>query len=283
MIGIVLFIVAEGIMALITSSQSILMDTVYGAADFLTVIISIRIIPLLYKPTTEKHPFGYSQTESIFIMIKGSMLTAVTVGLVLNNIQIMLKGGNSVPFTSIAIFELAAAFVCILILAVLVRMNRNVDSAIVKAEIGSWVIDSVASIGLAIAFILPAVIHTAWIEQLTPYLDQIVAITLSVMILPMPVKTAISGVRDLFLFAPDEDTVARIKEVGQQVLSDHQFEQTIYDIVKTGRKIWISIYFECSEDMISVALIKQARNKIEEELKKEFPDLYVELIPEFEH
>ncbi len=281
--GVVFFMLAEVLMALATSSQSILMDAVYGAADFLTIIISIKIIPLLYKPTSEKRPFGFSQMEAIFIAIKGSMLTAVTIGLVMNNIQIMLKGGNHVSFTKIAVFELAAAIICAVILFVMIRLNKKLNSSIIKAEINSWIIDIVASIGLAAAFILPAIIRTSWMEQFAPYLDQVVAIILSALILPIPIKTAISGIRDLFLLAPDNETVILIKEIGQGVLDNYNLEQTVYDIIKTGRKIWISIYFDSSGDMISVSLIKRARNELETELKKEFSDLYVELIPEFEH
>lgn len=282
MVGVVFFIIAESLMALITSSQSILMDAVYGAADLLMILISIKIIPILYKPMTEKSPFGFSQMESIFITIKGSMMTAVTIGLVMNNIQIILNGGSRVDFGNIFVFELAAALICSGILFALVKMNRTLDSSLVQAEIDAWTIDSVASIGLAVAFILPAVIHTDWMERFTPYLDQTVAIILSALILPMPIKTAVSGLRDLFLIAPDEETVELIKGIGQSILSDYHLEQAVCDIIKTGRKIWVSIYFKSADDLISVSVIQAARDRLEEEIKKEFPDLYVELIPEFE-
>jgi len=283
MMGVVFFIVAEGVMVLITSSQSILMDAVYGAADLLMILISIKIIPILYRPATEKNPFGFSQMESIFITIKGSMLTAVTVGLVLNNIQIMLKGGNHVAFTNIAVFELAAGIVSCGILLVLSKQNKKLDSPLVQAEVSAWLIDSVASIGLAIAFLLPAVVHNGWMQGFSPYLDQVVAIVLSAFILPMPIRMAISGLRDLFLIAPDEETVTSIKELSQGILDEYQMRQTTCEIIKTGRKIWISIYFKSKDDMVSFSMIKEARNKLEEEIKKEYPDLYVELVPEFEY
>ncbi|HHY90222.1 MAG TPA: cation transporter [Clostridiales bacterium] len=282
MFGVVFFIIVETIMTLATSSQSILMDAVYGAADLLTIFISIKIIPILYKPTSEKHPFGFSQVEAIFIAIKGSMLTAVTVGLLINNIQIILKGGNPVSFTSVALFELFAAIVCGVILLIMFRMNKTLNSSIVKAEINAWLVDAVTSAGLAVAFILPAIIQTEWMKTLSVYLDQIVAIVLSALILPMPIKTTISGLRDLFLLAPDPETTQLIKKIGQDVLKEYHFEETFYDIIKTGRKIWISIYFKSPSDMISISTIRKARDELESELKKEFPDLYIELVPEFE-
>jgi len=257
------------------------MDAIYGAADLLMIVVSVRIIPLLYRPTSEKHPFGFSQMESIFITIKGAMLTAVTIGLVMNNVQIMINGGNRVPFTNIALFELIAGGICCLILFSLIKLNKKTKSSIVQAEIDDWTIDCIASLGLAAAFILPTVVHTGWMENFAPYLDQVAAIILSALILPLPIKTAISGLKDLFLLAPEEETVAIIKEIGQEVLNRYHLEPTMYDVTKTGRKIWISIYFQSNNDIISVLMLQKARNELEEKFKKEFADLYVELIPEF--
>lgn len=282
MYGSIFFVVAECLMALYTASQSILMDAFYGAADLIMILISIKIVPLLYRPATEKHPFGFSQVEAIFITIKGAMLTAVTVGLVMNNIQIMLKGGNHIVFSKVAIFELAAGFICGAILLSLVRLNKKLDSPIVHTEINAWIIDIVTSFGLAAAFVLPAVVDAQWMVRFAPYLDQAVAIALSAFILPVPIKTVLSGLRDIFLLAPDEEAVGRIKEIGQSVLEPYRFEQTVYDVIKTGRKIWISIYFKSPGDTISVSRIIQAHRELEKQLKQEYPDLYVELIPEFE-
>ncbi|QOX64047.1 cation transporter [Anoxybacterium hadale] len=280
--GSVFFVFAEGIMAIFTGSQSILMDAVYGGADLIMVIVSIRIVPLLYRPMTEKHPFGFSQVEAIFITIKGAMLTAVTVGLVLNNIQIILRGGNHVEFTWVAAFELAAAVISGGILYALIQKNRKLDSLMVHTEINAWIIDTVASMGLALAFVLPALIQTEWMHEFAPYLDQAVAITLSALILPVPIKTMLAGLRDVFLLAPDEASLDRIKEIGQTVLAPYRFEQTVYDVIKTGRKLWISIYFKSPSDTISISQIIKAHKELETVLKKEYKDLYVELIPEFE-
>jgi len=282
MYGSLFFVIAESFMAIASSSQSILLDAVYGAADLLMVVISIWIIPLLYRPTTEKHPFGFSQVESIFIVIKGSMLTAVTVGLMLTNIQIIMGGGNRLNFTGVAIFEFAAAIISLGILFSMIRLNKSLNSPLVKTEITAWIIDSVASIGLAIAFLLPSIVHTDWMTDFEPYLDQTIAIVLAATILPIPIKTVLHGLRDIFLLAPEEETVNRIKEIGQDVLAKYLTGQAVYDIIKTGRKLWISIYFTSQNDMISIAEIKKAQKELEIELKKEFPDLYVELIPEIE-
>lgn len=282
MYGGILFVIIEFVMAVFTTSQSILMDSVYDAAELIMVIASLRIIPLLYRPTTEKHPFGYSQVETIFITIKGSMLTAVTVGLVLSNIQIIRDGGHIVPFASVAAFEFSAVFISLIVILILRKLYKKTGSPLVKVEIDGWIIDSVASTGLGIAFILPKLFDWNWLLHITPYLDQIMAIVLSIFILPVPVKTVIVSLRELFLFAPDSETVENIKNISSEVLSAYSIEVVTYDIIKTGRKLWISLYFKTPGDTISISALANIQKELESTLLTEYPDLYVELVPEFD-
>ena len=60
-LGSLLFIIAEGVMAWITHSHSLLTDCLFDAADLVMIGPFLVLVPLLYKPVTEKHPYGYSQ------------------------------------------------------------------------------------------------------------------------------------------------------------------------------------------------------------------------------
>ena len=283
MAGAVFFLVAEILMAIYTTSQSILMDAFYGAADMLMILVSLKIVPLIYRPMTEKHPFGFSQAEAVFITLKGTMLTAVTLGLVVTNIQLITRGGNMVSFGLIAVFELLSALIIGAVILILRRINKGLRSPIVKTEIDAWMIDMIASVGLGAAFLLPVAIRTPWMADYSPYLDQVVAILLAAVILPIPVRTVIGGLRDLFLLAPEEATVEEIKEISQSILEPYGFDDANYDVIRTGRKIWISIYFRTAEDAVFVSRIVQAHRELKEKLEEVHPHLYVELIPEIEN
>ena len=283
MAGAVFFLVAEILMAIYTTSQSILMDAFYGAADMLMILVSLKIVPLIYRPMTEKHPFGFSQAEAVFITLKGTMLTAVTLGLVVTNIQLISRGGNLVSFGLIAVFELLSALIIGAVILILRRINKGLRSPIVKTEIDAWMIDMIASVGLGAAFLLPVAIRTPWMAEYSPYLDQVVAIILAAVILPIPVRTVIGGLRDLFLLAPEEATVEEIKEISQNILEPYGFGDANYDVIRTGRKIWISIYFRTAEDAVFISRIVQAHRELKEKLEEAHPHLYVELIPEFEN
>ncbi len=284
--GAVLFVLLEFTMALMTHSQAVLMDSAYDAAEMVTIVISLRLVPLLYKPLTEKRPFGYAQVETWFLVVKGLMLLAVTVGLVVNNIQIILQGGSEVDFTTIAYFELFAAAMGVLVSTWLKRMNRKLESPMVDVEISGWWIDTVASAGMAFAFFIPALFPVDAVQQWTPYLDSAAAIVLTFFILPTPIRLVLNGMNDLFLMAPEETVVNQIKDISDGVLRKNTFGDKValvtYDITRMGRRLWVSIYVTSKEDRISISEWGTVQCEIENALSAEFHDVYVELLPEIE-
>ena len=76
--GNLFFVIVEIVMAIYTSSQAVLLDAVYDGVEFCMLLPSLFLIPLLYKPSNEKHPFGYMQIESMFVVVKGITMTGVT-------------------------------------------------------------------------------------------------------------------------------------------------------------------------------------------------------------
>lgn len=83
--GGTVFVILEFIMAVYTSSQAVLLDALYDGVELLMIFFSLFLVPLLYKPSSEKRPFGYMQIESLFMAVKGTIMASVTVGLIVNN------------------------------------------------------------------------------------------------------------------------------------------------------------------------------------------------------
>ena len=64
LIGSVLFMIAEGVMAFWTRSHSILMDCIFDLTDLIMIGPFLLLVPLLYKPVTERRPYGFAQVET---------------------------------------------------------------------------------------------------------------------------------------------------------------------------------------------------------------------------
>lgn len=121
-------------MAIYTNSQAVLMDSIYDGAEAVVLALMVFFVPLFYRPCSERKPYGYAQLESFFLLAKGGFLAAVTIGLIVGNIQMIVNGGNHVDQGLIGWFELFLAVLSAAILIVLMLMNRKVDSPLIKAE-----------------------------------------------------------------------------------------------------------------------------------------------------
>lgn len=279
MYGNLLFVLIELVMAVYTSSQAVLLDAVYDGIEFFMLLPSVLMIPLLYKPSSEKRPFGYMQVETIFLVVKGITMTAVTLGLIVNNLDLLLHGGRRISFDTVAYFEL---FACVLSLGVVVylkRKNRSLNSPLIETEMQGWKIDCVVSLGMAAAFFLPRMLPDGPWQVFTPYLDQIITIVLSMFMLPAPIRMVISGLRDLLLLPPDQETVQNIHQIVEQSLQGTNYSQIQHEIVKTGRKLWISTYITLEKDEVSLLKFQQAQSRCIEALREEYTDFYFELLP----
>ena len=280
--GNIIFVALELIMAVYTGSQAVLLDAVYDGVEFFMLLPSIFLIPLFYKPSSEKHPFGFTQIESMFVVVKGVTMIAVTIGLIVNNIQIMLHGGRTISFGIVAWFELIACALGIAVYIYLKKKNRIMNSNLVDMEITGWQIDSVASFGMSLAFFLPVIIPFGPFKGIIPYLDQLITIVLSVFMIKAPISAVIAGLRDLFLMPPEEETIEEIKDTIVPILSAYGYQKLHYDILRTGRKLWISVYITFDRDEISISRFKIVQNYCIQALAKIYPDFYFELLPNIE-
>ncbi|MGI6013791.1 MAG: cation diffusion facilitator family transporter [Oscillospiraceae bacterium] len=277
------FVIIELIMAIYTGSQAVLLDAVYDGIEFFMLLPSIFMIPLLYKPANESHPFGYMQLETIFLVIKGITMSAVTLGLISNNINILLHGGRTIPFYTVAYFELFACILGIVVYAFLKRKNANLNSPLITVEMMGWKIDSIISLGMTVAFLLPLWISFDWFQPIVPYLDPLITVILSIVMLPVPIKTVIAGMRDLMLIPPEEETIQEIKLTVDPIIRDCNYSDLYYNIVRTGRKLWISAYMTLDKDEISLGKLKIVQARCIEALAQKYSDFYFELLPEIEY
>ena len=122
-----------------------------------------------------------------------------------------------------------------------------------------------------------------WFVPLTKYLDQAIAIILSIFMLPVPVRAVTTGLRDLFLLPPEEETVQNIKDIITPILDAYGYDKLYFDIVRTGRKLWISVYITFDRDEVSISRFRIVQKFIIQALSKEYQDFYFELLPDIEY
>ena len=281
-IGSLLFLIAEIVMSIISNSHAIFMDCIYDIFDLLMIGPFLLLIPLLYKSETEKRPYGFSQVESLFIMLKSGVLIIVTLYLIYNSIKLIFSGGNDVDASTVAIFELCVSVTCVIMYLILNKMRKKKSSPSIDAELYIWKLDSFSTFGVGLAFIIKLLLENTTYAYIAPYIDPVIAIILALFLLKEPIGLCIESIRNLILFAPDEETRNGIKVEVEKILESNDCYINFLDIIKTGRKLWVEVYFVTRKDEISINRLRDVHDEIYDALKDNYDSLYIELIPDID-
>lgn len=273
-----LFAIAEFFFAIYSHSQSALMDAIYDASELVFIILLLFLTPLFQKPVCEKRPFGYFQMESIFLTIKGFILLMVPLSVSAQIIQSTFSGGNVVNNLEVSLFQLFLGVVSFIVYIIMKKLNNHLSSPTVTMELLGWKLDILYSIGISGAFFLSQFLAKTPLKIILPYFDSIVATILMLFMLPETITLLWKNLKEIFLFSPDEEIVTEVKTICSQTLSEFQFIPTFFDITKTGRKLWVAIYFHISEESLKIQTLSLATQKINQQLQTKFPDCTCELI-----
>lgn len=272
------FALVELIFAIYSHSQSALTDAVYDASELVFIALLLFLTPLFHKPVSEKHPYGYFQLESIFLIVKGVMMLSVTLGVGVEVIESALSGGNPVDDLQVSLFQLCLGVASVVIYVIMRRVNKNSSSPTVEAELMGWRLDIGYSLGMSLAFFASSFLVKTPLAFIAPYFDQIIAVLVMVFMLPESVKMLWSSVRDIFLFSPDEELVEQIKQICTESMENYAFSPVFFDITRTGRHLWVAVYFKVSSATLAVEQLKKATEEVNQKISSQLEECTCELI-----
>lgn len=272
------FALAELIFAIYSHSQSALTDAVYDASELVFIALLLFLTPLFHKPVSEKHPYGYFQVESIFLIVKGVMMLSVTLGVGVEVIESALSGGNPVDDLQVSLFQLCLGAASVVIYVIMRGVNKNSSSPTVEAELMGWRLDIGYSLGMSLAFFASSFLVKTPLAFIAPYFDQIIAVLVMVFMLPESVKMLWSSVRDIFLFSPDEELVEQIKQICTESMENYAFSPVFFDITRTGRHLWVAVYFKVSSATLAVKQLKKATEEVNQKISSQLEECTCELI-----
>lgn len=275
----ILFTLVELMMAILTGSQSVLMDAAFDGSELIVILVSLMLTPLLYRPISEKRPYGYAQCENLFIIVKGFMLTAVVLSLIVSNVQLMMEGGNHVKTNTIAIMEFSLASISLAVFLLLRHYGKKLKSPMITAELYGWKVDVIASVCVSLAFLVPNFLKNGPLSFLAPYFDQIVAIILAALMIPEPIRMVSRALRDLLLFAPPEDVLETIRSICYPCCESFGCRVCFLDVVQTGRKVWIALTIEQDGDSWELKPMREMISELNQKLREKIDEPLLELIP----
>ena len=277
-----MLLLAEVVAAVTFRSHAVFMDAIFDSADLILMGPFLVLVPLLYRPVSERHPYGYAQVESLFLIIKYSVLLALIIVMLYENIRVIVNGGHVVNSGKIAVFEIGMAVVSVIMYLFLLRKSRVYESPTIRAELFLWKTDIIGSCGVAVAFLANYYLGDTVLKPLAPYMDSGVALIMLLFLVAEPVRELTRGFRQMMLFSPPKEVMDKVREVVNRNLEGHPYKAAFIDVIQTGRKTWIEVYLRKNDNatLIDTREWMRLRDLVIEDLEDEFDQLYVEFIPD---
>jgi cation diffusion facilitator family transporter len=279
-----LFIVLELWISYISNSKAVLIDGLFDACETVLLVFSIRIMKYLYKPISEKRPIGYSSLEPFYMILKGLLFCGIAVMMAFNSIESFFSGGYRVNMNIVFYFELFAGLYGIAAYIILRRLNAKAKSQILMLEIKEWNLDIFASLGTGIAFLIALLTRLTPVSFLSNYFDQIVTLAMVVYILPTPLRAMKSGFQELFFLSPSDEILEKVKSTAVEVAGAHGIAEKMldFDVVKTGRRLWISVYIAPDDKTVDVGLLRRIHAELEVRYAALADIVDIDVIPDIE-
>ena len=163
------------------------------------------------------------------------------------------------------------------------NINKKINSPTIKTEVVAWKFDMIYSFGMAFAFFIIQTLKETNFKSIIPYFDQVIVIISSIIMLPELFKVLKENISSVLFFSPNKDLTDEIKKIIDKNLLNTNMEILHYDIIKTGRKTWISVYFKSPDNIVDIMQLKEITIRCSKDLNEKIGNIYFELVPDVEN
>lgn len=272
--------VAGVVFSYLAESDAILLDGVYSFILCLMSLLGMMVARLVYKGNTQSHPFGYAAYEPTLNTLKGLIVLSVCVMALVSAIGALFHGGRDMAFGVGLIYSAGVTTACILIALRLKGEAKETGSPLLQVEARNWTVDATLSGGIGSAFLLGLVLSKTVGEHVAVYVDPVLTIILVIVIVPIPLKTVIEGLREILAMSPPKERVREIETRVKACLGDYPSRDFHLRVIKTGRSQYILVHVLAAQDAppLDISVDDALRERLHAELVGDDPFCMVELV-----
>lgn len=264
--------VASGI---ITGSQAIIFDGMYSFVDVVPTVVSLLVVKLIARGTSQRFQFGYWHLEPLVGVLRNSILVVACIYAAIDAVNTLASGGHDVEYGLAALW---AGILCAIGLAMTLFLSRRakaLQSPMLKLDARSWLVSACLSLALLLGFGMATALVGTPLQGWIPYLDAIALLSMALIMLPMPMIGLWRSMSDVLQVAPDElDT--RVHTVMDSIVKERGFLDYSSYIAKAGRGRFVEIHVLVSpESRIDTATADAIRREIAKRLDAATPNFWL--------
>lgn len=228
------------IFGLLSGSQAIIFDGVFGTIDAGMSILALFVSRLLLRSGSKRFQYGYWHLEPLVALFNGSILLAICVYAFINGLKGLLSGGNVVAFDAAALY---AGLTCVVTFGLYFyerQANQRLASEFIAIDMNSFLMSGFISLGLFVGFGVARLLAAMGYPQWEPYADSLILMIVVTGLAPVPVGIIRRALKDVFLIAP-QDATDLVKRVMADAAIRYRFLDYNMYVAKQGRMHMIDI------------------------------------------
>lgn len=260
---------------LATNSQAIIFDGMYSFVDVVPTIASLLVVKLIARGASHRFQYGYWHLEPLVAVLRDSILVVACIYAAVDAVKTLARGGHVVEYGRAALW---AGVLCIIGIAMTLFLSHRakaLHSAMLKLDARSWVVSASLSLALLIGFAMATALADTPLQHWIPYLDAIALLSMTAIMLPMPLIGLWRSMADVLQVAPNElDT--EVSTVMDSVVKERQFLHYSSYIAQAGRGRFIEIHVLVpAESRIDIATADAIRCEVAERLNAAAPTFWL--------
>ncbi|CNH84375.1 cobalt-zinc-cadmium resistance protein [Yersinia massiliensis] len=244
-----LFIATMGIVfGIVCGSMSIIFDGMFSALDAGMCSLSLLVSRLLGQPNSRRFQYGFWHVEPLVLAFNGSLLAFLCLYAFVNAIKGIIDGGRELELGWAIVYALVVSIFCFTVFLKQRRLNKRVKSELIALDTKSWLMSACISSALLVAFLLSWSMEGTRYEHLIVYTDPSVLALLTLILIPVPIKTVISAVREVLQMTPDTlDT--SMENLMDGLMEKYQFVDYSHYATRIGRGLFVEIHVVIPPEM----------------------------------
>lgn len=268
-----LFIASAGIVfGIVCGSMSIVFDGMFSALDAGMCALSLLVSRLLGQPHSRRFQYGFWHIEPLVLAFNGSLLTLLCLYAFVNAVKGIADGGRELELGWAIVYAVTVSTFCFFLYFKQLRLNKQIKSELIALDTKSWLMSACISSALLVAFILSWMMEGTRYEHLIVYADPFALAVLTLVLIPVPIKTVKSAVSEVLQMTPDSLDY-KVEAIMAQLTLEYGFLDYSNYATRMGRGLFIEIHIVIPESMdkSGVQKLDKIRNQIADAIGEDSP------------
>lgn len=236
------------VFGIVCGSMSIIFDGMFSALDAGMCSLSLLVSRLLGQPNSRRFQYGFWHVEPLVLAFNGSLLAFLCLYAFVNAIKGIIDGGRELELGWAIVYALVVSIFCFTIFLKQHRLNKRVKSELIALDTKSWLMSACISSALLVAFLLSWSMEGTRYEHLIVYTDPSVLALLTLILIPVPIKTVIAAVREVLQMTPDT-LDSSMENLMDELMAKYKFIDYSHYATRIGRGLFVEIHVVIPPEM----------------------------------